>query len=84
MNIALFGSDIAPRYCENIAYLLKDLLSAGVGLSYYKGIFPFLQEVAAASSFSLPEGAVFSSYEDIPRETDIFLALGGTGHSSTH
>ena len=41
MNIALFGSDIAPRYCENIAYLLKDLLSAGVGLSYYKGIFPF-------------------------------------------
>lgn len=86
MNIALFGSDIAPRYSENIAYLLKDLLSAGVGLSYYEGIFPFLQEVAAASSFSLPEGAVFSSYEDIPRETDIFLALGGDGtflHSLT-
>mgnify|MGYP003423794614 CR=1 FL=1 len=84
MNIALFGSDIAPRYCENIAYLLKDLLSAGVGLSYYKGIFPFLQEVAAASSFSLPEGAVFPLMRIFPGRQIFSWRWGETGHSSTH
>lgn len=79
MNIALFGTDITFTYSENIERLIKGLLSRGAKLSYYEKIFPFLTEVASQRGFTLPEGEIFSSNEDLPQDIDLFLALGGDG-----
>jgi NAD+ kinase len=79
MNIALFGTDISLAYGEKIGHLVKGLSREGVRLSYYADLFPFLRQVADTVGFQLPEGPVFSSYEDLGELPDLFLALGGDG-----
>jgi NAD+ kinase len=79
MNIALFGTSIAQQFSGNIENILKGLISAGVSLSYFRDLHPFLEDVASKGGFSLPQGAIFSSNEDLPPDVDIFLALGGDG-----
>ncbi len=79
MNIALFGTDISLVYGENIGHLVKELSRYGARLSYHEDLLPFLKQAAEIVGFQLPEGPVFSSFEDLGHLPDLFLALGGDG-----
>lgn len=79
MKIALFGTDLAQSYGENIEHLINGLASSGVSFCYYDKLYSILSNVAEQHGFKLPEGAVFSSYDDLGEDPDLFLALGGDG-----
>ena len=79
MKIALFGTDLAQSYGENIEHLINGLASSGVSFCYYDKLYSILSNVAEQRGFKLPEGAVFSSYDDLGEDPDLFLALGGDG-----
>lgn len=86
MHIALFGSDIAIGHKEKIGSLIQGLVSGGVALSYYSGLYPLLESISEEMGFDLPEGPLFSSSDDLPEQLDLFLSLGGDGtflHSLT-
>lgn len=79
MQVALFGLDIAPANGKKIRLLLEELIKYDASFAYYEKVYPLLSVIAEQNGMELPDGAIFSSYEDLPEGTDLFLALGGDG-----
>ena len=74
MKIAVFSREIDEAYVPKVELLLNSLSEKGAELFYYED---FCKK--AEKSITIPHSGVFTSYEDIPKETALFLALGGDG-----
>lgn len=75
MKIALFAVDIDAKWASRIQLLIDALCERGVQLCYSKVFHESLKSLG----LHFPDGVVFSSFEDLPKATSLFLALGGDG-----
>ena len=76
MKVAFFGKRIDETNIAKLLLFIDNLkkyneMEFCYHNSFYDRITAFSQE--------LPKGSLFSSYEDLPSDTDIFLSLGGDG-----
>jgi NAD+ kinase len=76
MYIALFGRKIEQKSIDRLELLLTSLSERGVKLCFYSGLLALLHDGKVKN---IPEGDVFSSYNDLPKDVDLFMTLGGDG-----
>lgn len=76
MTIALFSREIKRENLEVLKDLLVELSSKGAHLCYYK---IFKDELDSMLGSLTPSGSTFSTTEDLPADTKLFLSLGGDG-----
>ena len=76
MKVAFFGKRIDETNIAKLLLFIDNLKKYnGMDFCYHTSFHDHI----AAFSKELPQGSLFSSYEDLPQDTDIFLALGGDG-----
>lgn len=76
MKVAFFGKRIDETNIAKLLLFIDNLKKYNeMEFCYHKS---FHDRITAFSQ-ELPKGSLFSSYEDLPDDTDIFLSLGGDG-----
>lgn len=76
MKIALFSRDIKEKNITGLKHLLDALKRGGAELCYYNH---FKDQLDGIEGTEFPQGLTFSSPEDLPEGTRLFLSLGGDG-----
>ena len=74
MKIAVFSREIDDAYISKVELLLDSLNEKGAELFYFKDFCEKIKQL-----ITIPQGGIFTSYEDIPKDTGVLLALGGDG-----
>ncbi len=76
MKAALFGKRIDGTNIGKLILFIDNLKKYKELEFCYHDLF---YNLVRNFSHELPQGTIFSSYEDLPQDTDIFLSLGGDG-----
>ncbi len=76
MKAALFGKRIDKTNIGKLVLFINSLKEyKGMEFCYHNSFYNLVKEF----SLELPQGAIFTSYQDLPQDTDLFLSLGGDG-----
>ena len=76
MKAALFGKRIDKTNIGKLVLFINNLKEySQMEFCYHDSFYGLISEF----SHELPQGAIFSSYHDLPKDTDLFLSLGGDG-----
>ena len=76
MKAALFGKRIDKTNIGRLILFVNNLKEyKHLEFCYHTSFYNLIKEF----SCELPDGALFSSYENLPADVDIFLSLGGDG-----
>ncbi len=76
MKIAIFAREIDRKWHDKLIFIVNSLSYRGAELIFYT---PFYKRATQIHKIALPAAGLFSSYEDMAPDTDIFLSLGGDG-----
>ncbi len=75
MKIALFGKKYTSDQQPYIQWLIDELVKRKTDLIFYQ---PYLEKITA--DISIPGGSAhFNTHEDLVKDTDILLSIGGDG-----
>ncbi len=76
MKAALFGKRIDKTNIGKLVLFINNLKEyKGMEFCYHNSFYNLVKEF----SLELPHGEIFTSYHDLPQDTDLFLSLGGDG-----
>src|SRR5574344_122302 len=80
MNIALFGRDINEQDFDRLSDFFIVLrryaeTKGNVGILYHTKFYNYLKN----KGIDMPNGSCFNCTEDLPKETSLFISLGGDG-----
>lgn len=76
MKIAILGRRMDDESIPRMLTLVNLLHQKGAELSY---LSRFHNYITVEKGVILPKGTLFSSYEDLPEDLELFLSLGGDG-----
>ncbi|MBP3943908.1 NAD kinase [Sphingobacteriaceae bacterium WQ 2009] len=75
MRIAVYGRDFSPAVIPHVQHLFKLLEDRGIDIWVYDPFYAFLK-----NQFLCPTNlCTYSKHEDLPKDIDIMLSLGGDG-----
>lgn len=76
MKIAIFARSIDTKWHIRLSLVVAALLEREAELTFFA---PFYKKAKQEYMLNLPVAETFSSHEDLPKDIDIFLCLGGDG-----